>query len=94
MQIDRREIESSLLSKGFVREDTHHRYFYHKYKGKRTGIYTYTLRGKKYKTYITPLLQRMKKELRLDTIKQVIDLYKCPISKEDYNNILKEKGII
>jgi len=52
------------------------------------------LRGKKYKTYITPLLQRMKKELRLDTIKQVIDLYKCPISKEDYNNILKEKGII
>jgi len=31
MQIDRREIESSLLSKGFVREDTHHRYFYHEY---------------------------------------------------------------
>jgi hypothetical protein len=36
----------------------------------------------------------MKKELRLDTIRQVIDLFRCPIRGEEYNQILKDKGLI
>ncbi len=94
MQIERRLIESNLSSKGFVREDTHHRYFHHEYRGRRTGAYTYTSRGSKYKIYNGALLGRMKKELRLDTTRQVLDLCKCPITEEDYNQILKSKRLI
>ena len=94
MQVDRRKIEDALLKKGFVREDSHHRYFYHVFEGKRTGAYTYTSHGTSYKTYGDPLLKRMKQELRLDTLKETIDLLKCPMSGEDYNDRLRGKGTI
>lgn len=94
MQIDRKEIESSLVAKGFVREDTHHRYFYHEVKGKRTGIQTYTSHGSDFKTYGDNLLKMMKRQLRLDTLTQVVDLLKCPMTGEDYYKNLKKKGLI
>lgn len=94
MQIDKRVIESSLLTKGFVEEDNHHRYFHHEYQGRRTGIYTYTSHGSDPKSYGSPLLKMMKKQLKLDTIKQVVNLFKCPMTEEDYNQILKDKGLI
>jgi len=94
LQVDRRQIERALPQKGFVEEDTHHRYFYHEYGGKRTGAYTYTSRGSSYKTYGVALLKRMRTELRLDTITQVADLCNCPMSGDGYNNILQGKGLI
>jgi len=94
MQIERRRIESSLVSKGLVREDTHHKYFYHEYQGKRTGISTYTSHGSKYKTYTDPLLNRMRKRLKLDTVSQIYNLFVCPMTGDDYNQILKDKGSI
>lgn len=94
MQIDRNEIESSLVTKGFARDDTHHRYFYHEVKGKRTGISTHTSHGSRYKTYGGNLLKQMKRQLRLDTLSQVADLFRCPMTGEDYNNILKEKRLL
>ena len=94
LQIDRNEIESSLIAKGFVRDDTHHRYFYHEVKGKRTGLHTYTSHGSDYKTYGDNLLKLMKKQLRLDTLSQVADLFKCPMTGDDYNEIIKRKGLI
>jgi hypothetical protein len=94
MQIPRDTIESSLPKKGFVREDSHHRYFYHEYEERITGAYTYTSHGSKYKTYSEPLFRMMKKQLRLDRIKQVEDLFLCPIDGDDYNQILKEKGLL
>jgi len=94
MQIDRRLIESNLPSKGFVEEDTHHRYFYHEYKGRRTGISTYTSHGSQYKSYGDALIRQMKKQLKLDTIKQTADLLQCPLSEDGYNEILKSKGLI
>lgn len=94
MQVDRKTIEASLPNKGFVEEDTHHRYFYHEFQGKRTGAYTYTSRGTKYKTYGVSLLKRMKFELRLDSIGQVADLCMCPMSGDQYTGILRTKGTI
>jgi len=66
MQVEKRTIESNLPHKGFIEEDTHHKYFYHEYQGKRTGIYTYTSHGSKHKTYGENLLGMMRKQLRLD----------------------------
>jgi len=94
MQIPRDTIESSLLQKGFVREDSHHRYFYHEYRGRRTGAYTYTSHGSKYKTYSEPLFRMMKKQLCLDRVKQVEDLFLCPIDGDGYNQILREKEVL
>lgn len=94
MQVERRVIESSLVSKGFVREDEDHRYFYHEYEGKRTGVSTYTSHGSKYKTYDAGLLSMMKRQLRLDSIRQVVDLFQCPIGTDDYNQILSDKGLL
>ena len=92
MQIDRRTIEANLPKKGFIREDTHDRYFYHEYQGKRTGPFTYTSSGNNYKTYGWTLIKRMKKELRLDSNREVVDLCTCPMSGEDFNERLKQKG--
>ncbi len=92
MQIERRIIESGLLSKGFVRgEETHHNYFHHIYQGKITGVYTYT--SHRTKTYDAYLLNMIKKQLRLDRTKQVVDLCKCPITEDAYNQILINKGL-
>ena len=94
MQIDRTEIESSLTAKGFIKEDTHHRYFYHEVEGKRSGIFTYTSHGSHYKTIGGNLLKQMKKQLRLDTLSQVSDLFKCPMTGSDYNEFLREKSLL
>ena len=94
MQVDKRKIESSLSKKGFIKDETHHTYFYHEYNGKKTGIYTYTSHGSKSKVCGNPLLSMMKKQLKLDTINQVVDLFECPMSEEEYNQILEEKNIL
>ncbi len=93
MQLDRRVIVSNLPKKGFVQDNNDHSYFYHEYQGKRTGAYTYTSYGTKYKTYGPGLIDAMKKELKLDTAKQVRDLVQCPMSAEDYNQCLIQKGV-
>jgi len=94
MQLPRNDIEKSLPTKGFVKEETHHTYFYHEYEGKRTGAYTYTSRGTTYKTYGVQLIARMKVELKLDKNGDVFDLCSCPMSGQDYNEILRRKGMI
>jgi hypothetical protein len=95
VQIDRSQIEAALRRKGFVEDrQSKHRYFYHEHKGKRTGAYAYTSHGSKFKVYGVELLNRMKRELRLDSLGQVGDLCLCPMSADDYNDVLRNKGVI
>lgn len=95
MQIERREIKSVLVKKGFEkRECRKHTYFFHIYRKKESGIKTFTSRGTKFRTYYNPLLNSIKKQLHLDTLFQLKDLVYCPMSEDDYNNILKTKGIL
>ena len=93
MQIDKKIIESSLRKKGFIEGGGDHKYFYHEFNGKRTGPYTFTSRGSKYKSYGDSLLKVMKKHLRLDTLQQIHGLLTCPMDKEEYITILREKNI-
>ena len=92
MQIDKRTIESSLLSKGFIQKNGPHRYFFHVYAGRETGISTHTSHGSKYKTYGIELLDKMKKQLGL-TLPQLKDLLLCPMKSDQYNQILKSRGV-
>ncbi len=93
-RIDRVTIEQSLLRKGFVLEETHHRYYYHEFKCKRTRANTYVSTGSNYKTYDDALMKRMKKELCLDTLQEVRRLLHCEMDGEEYNEILRSKGLI
>lgn len=93
-QIPRDTIESALPKKGFVEgAKQSHRYFYHEYKGKRTGAYTYTSHGSNYKTYGDELLKRMRVQLRLDTLQEVRDFLNCPMTSDVYNHKLMAKGV-
>jgi len=48
----------------------------------------------KLKTYGNSLSSMMKRQLKLDNLYQIVDLFKYPISEEEYNQILKEKGLL
>lgn len=93
MSIPRRKIESSLKKKGFVQGPGDHRYYYHEVGGKRTGAYTFVSTGSKYKTYDISLLKPMKMQLNLDNLIQVRNLLECPMDLEEYNRIIKSKGL-
>jgi hypothetical protein len=96
MQVDRDDIEASLLKKGFVRDDRKkdHRYFYHELEGRRTGPYAYTSHGSRYKVYGDSLLNTLRFQLRLQTARQVVDLVKCPMSREEYEQLLRNRGLL
>lgn len=86
-------MEASLRKKGFIEEGGSHKYFYHEVDNKRTGAYAYTSHGSRYKTYGDNLLKVIKVELRLNTLTEVKRLMECPMDAEEYNSILKKKGI-
>jgi hypothetical protein len=90
MQIERRDVESALPKKGFQREDTHHIYFHHYYQGKYTGISTYVSHGTS--SIGDSLIQLMKRQLHLSSSHQVAGLVKCPISGDEYIQLLKTTG--
>ncbi|HED36657.1 MAG TPA: hypothetical protein ENI76_00180 [Ignavibacteria bacterium] len=95
MRIERKNISRNLLKKGFVKkEDKHHIYFHHHYKGVDTGIYTFMSHGKKHEDYDRKVLSKMKKQLKLDSTQDLVDLVNCPMSEDRYNEILREKNFI
>ena len=93
MTISRKKIEKSLAKKGFVlNESKDHRYFHLFYKGIDTGVFTYVSHsGKDIDDY---LISKMQKQLRLDNKRLACDLFNCPMSKDDYLDILIQKKII
>ena len=94
MKIDRTEINKSLPKKGFRKETSgHHIYFYHEYEGQETGAYTYISHSAKQKDISDDLLLSIRKQLRLESTKEAVDLIVCPIDKEAFNKILINNGI-
>ncbi len=61
--------------------------------GKKTGISVPLSRGSRFKEFGHDLVGIIKKELWLDTNKQVADLVDCPLKKEQYIEILISKGL-
>ena len=95
MQIKKRLIKSNLPKKGFIiRQTSHHIYFDHIYKEKFRGVSTYISRGSKSKVYGDSLIKIMKTQLKLDTSKQVKDLCECPMSADEYRQILDNKNLL
>ncbi len=94
MKVDRAEVNKNLPKKGFRKETSgRHIYFHHEYQGQETGVYTYISHSAKQKDISGDLLLSMRKQLRLESIKEAVDLIVCPIDKEDFNRILVENGV-
>lgn len=93
--MDQADIQSSLAKKGFVCEDDRdHKYYHHKLDGRYTGVKTKFSRGSNFKRLDPSLLSRIKKQLRLNTSREFRELVECPMSKDDYVQILRTKGVL
>jgi hypothetical protein len=58
-----------------------------------TGAYTYTSHSAKQKDVSGDLLSSMRKQLKLETTREAVDLIKCPIDKEEFNRILIKRKV-
>ena len=94
MKVNRSNIEKNLPKKGFRKDkSSHHVYFYHEYKGRETGAYTYLSHSTKLTDITGDLLLSMRKQLKLDNNKDVVNLCNCPMEEEEYNKVLIDKNI-
>lgn len=91
MQVDKKKVESSLKSKGFIIDETHHRYFIYKTKnGKLSPIKTKTSHGSN-KSINDYLIGQMARQCRLDK-SSFLDLINCPLTQDKYELIMSKKG--
>jgi len=91
--LSKNTIERNLLKKGFIKiEKKDHRFYYLTINGKRTCIRTKISRGSHYNEYDISSLKKMK--LQLNSIAELKDLLTCPMTKETYLRILRDKEII
>lgn len=87
-----KDIQNSLLSKGFEAETGRkHIFYYFKIEGKKTSIRTYISHGEK--EIYDVLISLMGKQTKL-TKTEFIDLIKCPLTKDIYTELLINRGYI
>jgi len=94
MPLGRDAIEKSLKDKGFICRDSHHKIYYLYYQDRVTRIKTKISRGTKYKEYGDNLLNAMSKSLNFDSLSQFKRFIECPLSYDEYIEILKFKDVI
>lgn len=93
MPIDARRMSNALARKGFERDDSRdHIWFRHKLGGKYTGPATKISHSAR--EISGSLVSAMKKQLRLDSPRQLEDLVNCPMSSEDYIAHLRRCNVI
>jgi predicted RNA binding protein YcfA (HicA-like mRNA interferase family) len=91
----RREVIKQLPKKGFEKKTkSHHIYFHHKLRGKYTGKFTKVSHSARVKEISGDLVTQMRKQLQLDSNRQVHDLIECPMTGQDYTELLRQKGIL
>ena len=86
-----RVIRGALLKKGFESYETHHEMFFFCVDGKRTAVRTRLSQGNK--ECGSSLLGAMARQCRLSR-SQFEELVDCPMSVEDYTNLLRSAGHI
>ena len=84
----KRVVESALRKKGFLKKDSHHRYYRLFVNGKDTGIYTKVSHGGGDVTDFH--IKYMAKELNIEK-SEFVDLINCPLSKNGFINLLRTK---
>lgn len=94
MSRERGRIEAALLRKGFrKREGDHHFFIYWGLDGKKTPVFTKTSHGAKGAAIGADLFGRMARQLRLKS-RQFEDLVDCPMTREQYEQTLREQDAL
>lgn len=91
MRLDRRDVLSSLESKGFVRREgaNHSILIYRNMEGKKTEIRTIVSRGRNYRVLGDDIVGSMARSCKLST-SQFAELVDCSISQDDYDQFVRE----
>lgn len=89
-----KELYSTLLKKGFYEDSnrTSHKFLILMVDGKKANVKTFFSHGNK--EYSPNLMSKMKIQLKFDTSSQAEDFFDCPMSKEKYIEMLKNKGVV
>lgn len=89
-----KDIQRVLEKKGFILEPEkdHHQFYYLVIDGKKQAIKTYLSHGKK--EYDKILMNQIKKQLKFIESQKAEDFFDCPMSKEQYIQMLEENGEI
>jgi predicted RNA binding protein YcfA (HicA-like mRNA interferase family) len=92
VQLDKSDIASALKTKGFDESLRDHRYYTYRSK---SGLlsHIYTKISHSGKTIDDGLIGQMAKQVRLKK-PQFLDLVKCPLSRDRYEELLIEQGEI
>ncbi len=98
MQYPARDLRSGLSSKGFEITDAKDEYYANFiFCGKLITSIKSWVGGhskQKYKDLQDPILSRIQKALHFDTKKELIKFVKCDTTKEEYEAMLIEKGLV
>jgi hypothetical protein len=86
-----RDIRKGLLAKGFNQTKTHHEMYWLYIGDRKTSIRTRISHSES--EYGDRLLNQMAKQVGLDRT-EFDDLIQCPLSKEQYIELLRSRGII
>jgi hypothetical protein len=93
MSRPRTVVEAALSGKGFHRvEGDHHFFIYHTQDGKKTRARTKTSHTPKMKDISDNLLGQMARQVCLDTKADFLRLVDCPMSRVEFEGVLKAKG--
>ncbi len=84
------KVKKSLLKKGFDKVNKDHQFFIFKHGGKEI-LHTKVSHGKKGLTRL--LIGQMSRQCKLSK-DEFTDLVNCPLSKEQYLEILRKKGML
>jgi predicted RNA binding protein YcfA (HicA-like mRNA interferase family) len=89
-----KDIQKVLLKKGFVLEPEkdHHQFYYLQIDGKKQAIKTYLSHGKR--EYDQSLMNQIKKQLKFRETEKAEDFFDCPMSKDQYVEMLIDFGEI
>lgn len=94
MPIKSKDFVKALRKKGFRKEEGgSHSKFHYYHDGKKTGVFTIVSRGSGNSEIDNSLVSSIKHQLKLKK-DEFMKFVECPLKKEDYQQILTEKGLI
>lgn len=89
-------IEKALLKKGFIKNKgkDHHSHYYLYIDGKKSHIYTYLSHGSKSSDYDKYLMNKIKNQLKFNDSNKAELFFDCPMSGEQYLEMLESQNEI
>jgi hypothetical protein len=89
-----KDLQKVLSKKGFVNypEKDHHKFYYLEIDGIKQNVYTYFSHG--LNEYGSSLMIKIKKQLKFEDTNKAEDFFDCPMSKEQYVEMLTRSGNI